>query len=204
MSEDDIDLSGLMVSDNIADEGAKVLPAEPEYDFAPVEPAPPMFSADRQKKIMLIKKWIATFPQELKSFQNKDLEMLSDSELVSLQEEIDYTVRSSGDFDIGVSAMQGAIAAGEKVLVDYDLLKVQGLSKICTDPQVIRDMKYISLKHFGSVDVAPEARLTLKIVGTAMMLHNANTELEAQKEKATSNPELSQKVSNLKQKYADL
>ena len=48
-------------------------------------------------------------------------------------------------------------------------------------------MRYISLKHFGAVDVAPEARLTLKIIGTAMMLHNANTELEAQKEKAASN-----------------
>ena len=65
-------------------------------------------------------------------------------------------------------------------------------------------MRYISLKHFGAVDVAPEAQLTLKIIGTAMMLHNANTELETRKEKAASNTELAEKVTNLEQKYADL
>ena len=199
----DIDLSGLMVSDDNIEEVVEFMP-EPEYDIEPMEPAPPLFSVERQKKILLVKKWIATFPKELKSFQSKDLDVLTDAELVLLQEEIDYTVRSSGDFDVGVSAMQGAIAAGEKILVDYDLLKVQGLSKICNDPQVIHDMKYISLKHFGAVDVAPEARLTLKIIGTAMMLHNANTELEARKEKAASNTELAEKVTNLEQKYADL
>ena len=198
----DIDLSGLMVSDDNVEEVVEVTP-EPEYDIE-LEPTPPLFSVERQKKILLVKKWIATFPKELKSFQSKDLDVLTDAELVLLQEEIDYTVRSSGDFDVGVSAMQGAIAAGEKILVDYDLLKVQGLSKICNDPQVIHDMKYISLKHFGAVDVAPEARLTLKIIGTAMMLHNANTELEARKEKAASNTELAEKVTNLEQKYADL
>ena len=123
----DIDLSGLMVSDDNIEEVVEFM-LEPEYDIEPMELAPPMFSAERQKKILLVKKWIATFPKELKSFQNKDLDVLTDAELVLLQEEIDYTVRSSGDFDVGVSAMQGAIAAGEKVLVDYDLLKVQGLS----------------------------------------------------------------------------
>ena len=55
MSDSDIDLSGLMVGDDNIEEVVEFIP-EPEYDIEPVEPAPPMFSAKRQKKIMLIKK----------------------------------------------------------------------------------------------------------------------------------------------------
>ena len=63
----------------------------------------------------------------------------------------------------------------EFVCVEYTPLKVGGLhDALKNDPNVLKDIKLLLLKHVSLVDLGPEQRLGLAIVKNMMMLHGLN------------------------------
>ena len=81
----------------------------------------------------------------------------------------------------GVQLISTGIETLEFFLVNFSPINCTGLSRICKDPEVIDDMKHITLKHCQLISTEPEARLLYKILQTSLMLHNINGSIEPTK-----------------------
>jgi len=157
-----------------------------------------MFSQDRRRLILLIQFPINEFPERLRMFKKKDLEDLSKTELQSLLSEMQYTLGAKSNVRAAVGGMTMAIVMIEQLSV-FTPLKLQGLSAITQNPDVIDDMKLIALKYTDLIHVEPEARLGMKILSAALGLHQINTAKEAQNKHPMKSKEVDDKLDNISQ-----
>ena len=180
----EVDLSGL---ERRPEQETGIETPDTDYDEIPLpdpeeEPeADEKFGQDRKRLLLLIEFHINEFPVKLANYKKVKLEKQSNKELQKLLEEMQFTLGATSNVRAGVQAMCFSIKIFEDLAVTFTPLKIKGLSGVCNDPEVIDDMKAICLKHMNLMHVEPEARLGLRLMTTAMALHNMNDALEAKK-----------------------
>lgn len=120
--------------------------------------------------------YLNQFPDELKSFKKVNLEKKTISELEDLIKEFHVVMDSKNDLKAETQAMLSMLQAYEYIMIEYAGVQCNGLTVgIAQDPDAIKNIKLIILKHSPLITVEPEARLLMKVLMTTMQLHTINT-----------------------------
>lgn len=218
MSEQ-IDFSGIQCQEEGCKEQEEYFPEpEPEYEMEMEHQAVEIekFSIERRNLILLLEQYMEHFSHKLKKFSKINLEHLNISELEKLKDEMDFVLGCRSSVNTGVQAFATGLQALEYVAVNYTPLKLEGLSQLSTDPDVIDDVKLIMLQNTTIIKTKPEHRLLYKLISTSLLLHNLNSSREAlaqaqetqtletqSKEKKLSGAKIT-KLEKLEKKYMDL
>ena len=216
---DQIDFSGIQCQEEGEQEQEEYFPEpepEPQYEME-MSQAPDIekFSIERRNLILLLEQYLEHFSHKLKKFTKINFESLNISELEKLKDEMDFTLGCRSSVNTGVQAFATGLQAVEYVACSYTPLKLEGLSQLLTDPDVIDDVKLIMLQNTTIIKTKPEHRLLYKIISTALLLHNINSykeELAKETQNLTQNNSGEKKLSGakitklekLQAKYADL
>lgn len=147
---------------------------------------------NKRRMILLIQVYLLEFADDLKSFKKINLEKKNYQELSDLHKEIVLSLSTGSNVQGGVQLMTAGIKTFEMILLNFTPVNCAGLSNICTDKNVIKDMKLIILKNTSFIQTEPEQRLLYKIVTSTLFLHNFNSANGIQQ----NNPEVIEKINS--------
>lgn len=173
---------------NIIDYG----PSEPEYSEEELindepEEESTMLGIDRRRKILILQFYLNEFPQKLAVYRDFDFETLSDSDLERIREEFDFIIGTKNTVNISVRAFQHSIIMLEDFCTSFTPLKVHGLKNINQDPELMEDVKLLSLQNMALIKTKPEHRILFKVISTMGVLHNFNSSQENITQPETTN-----------------
>lgn len=98
---------------------------------------------------------------------------------------------SKSDLKTETQAILSMLQAYEYIMVEYAGVNCNGLTvALANDPDTLKQIKLLILKHSPLVTVEPEHRLAMKVIMTTMQLHTINS----------YNQQISQAVNNNNQK----
>jgi hypothetical protein len=204
MSEEEIDISAIMVDpepeemeDNIAE--ADYEPGPDPYEIAAQQEAArreaeraaeEKYGQDRRRLILLIQIYLNEFPKQLEAFKKHKLEKMKREELIKLREEIEYVMSQKQNVATAVNGMIMGINVLEQLAVNFTPLKVNGTAAaLAADEDAVSDMKCVAIKHLDMAFLEPESRLAMRVLTTAMKVHGMNTAIENQRAAAAPAPE---------------
>ena len=166
---------------------------------------------DHRRKILVIQFYLNEFPDKLKAYKSFNLETLSDEELDSLRKEMDFVISQKSSVSMGVQAFVQGINTIEHLCCNFTPLKVQGLTNICNDKDLIDDVKSLMLSNMTLAHIEPEYRIAYKLTSSMFYLHNMNSNAEEKKkdpipEKKDNEISLKKqvKLESINQKYEGL
>lgn len=155
----------------------------------------------KRQLILHIQMYLNQFETELKQFKKINLEKKSIEELQDLLKEINVVMDSKSDLKGETQAILGMLQAYEYIMVQYAGVDCNGLTvALSQDPDTIKQIKLLILKHSPLITVEPEARLAVKILMATMQLHTINT-YNKQLLQPTENNE---KINTLNKEYNDI
>ena len=152
---------------------------------------------DRRRQILILQLYINEFPEKLKAFKSTNFEKMSDDELKATKSEFDFIISSKTNIGTTQYAFIQGIHLLENVCVTLTPLKIQGLANMVDDQDYRDDVKALCLKHMGFIKTEPEQRIAFKLLSSALLLHQINS----------NNPNIinkSAKLSEINNKYTDL
>ena len=217
---DQIDFSGIQCQEEEEQEQEEYFPEpepEPQYEME-MSQAPDIekFSIERRNLILLLEQYLEHFSHKLKKFNKLNFENLNISELEKLKDEMDFVLGCRSSVNTGVQAFAQGVIAIEYFACNYTPLKLEGLSQITSDPDLIDDIKLLMLQNTTIIKTKPEHRIMYKLLTTSLLLHSANStretlaqaqetqNLETQtKEKKLSGQKIT-KLEKLEKRYCDL
>jgi hypothetical protein len=128
------------------------------------------------KKVKLLELYIIEFPEELQKYKNINFNKCSDQQLIEYKTLFDKSANSTNNLDWGVNISQQALKIYETI-GKIGGLEIEGISKLGTDPNWIRNIKALSLKYMdgGITFIEPEHQLLFMVFQNTMMLHYLNT-----------------------------
>lgn len=131
---------------------------------------------DRAKKIKLLELYVIEFPEELSKYKNHNFKKCTDQQLVELKDDFDKCVCSKNNLHWGVNISQKALEIYEMV-GKMSGLEVDGISKLGSDPEWIKNIKAVCLKYLdgGITIVEPEHQLLFMLIQNTMTLHYLNS-----------------------------
>ncbi len=122
-----------------------------------------------------VEMYLNEFPEKLNTFKAIKLEKQSVGELSDILKQINFTLANKSVVKGGVQLITGGIQAYEFFLVNFTPINATGITKMCcSDPDVLDDIKHITLKHCNLTSTEPEQRLLFKLLTTTWALHNLN------------------------------
>lgn len=133
---------------------------------------------NKRKIILLLEFYKIEFPDELKAYKKLNLHKKSFDELSDLKSEMDFILGNNSGIASAVKLFRIGIHTLEVLAVNFTPINCKGLSSICNDPDVIKDIKLIALKNSKLIQTEPEYRLAYKIITTALALHNINPSIQ--------------------------
>ena len=160
-----------------------------------------LFSIERRRKILILQFYLNEFPNKLGVYREADFESLSNEELDKIRSEFDFIIGAKNTVNISVKAFQQSIYTLEHVCVKYTPLKVQGLSNINEDPELLEDVKHWALKNMALIKTEPEQRILFKVMSTITALHSYNTMHENTMESDNS---IKQSTQDIEEEFSDL
>ena len=166
---------------------------------------------DHRRKILIIQYYLNEFPDKLKGYKNINLESLSDEELDDLRKEMDFVNSQRSSVNMAVQAFVQGVNTIETLCCNFTPLKVQGLTNICNDKDLIDDVKSLVLSNMTLAHIEPEYRILYKLSSSMLLLHNINSNAEEKKkdpipEKKDNEISLKKqvKLESINQKYEGL
>lgn len=175
---------------------------EPEEEYEQYEEEEPeeeeRFGIDRRRKILLLQFYLNEFPKKLKGYRRQNLEELSNDELDKLKDEFDFVIGCNTTTNTTVTAFKKSIEVLEHIGCNYTPLKIQGLSMINQDKELMDDVRHWALQNMDMIQTKPEHRIMYKVLSSAMALHNINTINEARQQNTEAG------IDNLNNEYDDL
>lgn len=155
----------------------------------------------KRQLILHMQMYLNQFPDELKQFKKINLEKKTIEELHSLLKEFNVVMDSKNDLKAEIQAVLLMLQAYEYIMVQYAGVDCNGLSvALSQDPDTIKQIKLLILKHSPLITVEPEARLAVKIFMATMQLNTINT-YNKQLSQSTENNE---KINTLNKEYNDI
>lgn len=133
----------------------------------------------KRKIILMIQRYILEFDQHLpKDLHITDFRSFTTDQLLSLLDEIKFTVcvRNSGKMNL--RAIRQGLVALESALIAFTPLKVQGLSNIADDPDFQDTCKELMLDNMDLFYTDPKYRIAYSILTAMMNLHIMNSRLK--------------------------
>lgn len=134
------------------------------------------FSVERRRKILILHFYLNEFPHKLGVYKDMDFESLSNKELDKIREEFDFIIGTKNTVNVTIRAFQHSIKMLEDFCVAYTPLKVQGLSVINNDAELMDDVKHFALQNMLLLKTKPEHRILFTVVSTMGVLHNINSQ----------------------------
>lgn len=153
----------------------------PAAQPAPVEPAEPTKTAtekiDRQQLETAVRLCLENYPEKLAAMKKLKPAELTDDELEECWKQIEFTMGATQNLRTAVGGMIMGIQMLElgTIAASGGAIKVQGLSQICNNQDVLDDIKFICIKNIGGVNTSPEMRLGIAIAQHALRLHTVNS-----------------------------
>ena len=123
---------------------------------------------NKRKIILLLQFYMIEFPDELKSYKKVNMHKKSYDELTDIKKEMDFTLGNNSGIKSALALFRVGIHTIEVLALNFTPINCKGLSIICNDPDVIKDIKLIALKNSKLIQTEPEYRLIYKIVTTAL------------------------------------
>lgn len=190
-SEDEIDLKSLQynpkkdakpVGKSVVKPVVKPVVEKQIVKKAKSKPMKEMLSEDdiiaKRKIILLLQFYMIEFPVELKSFKKINMDKKNNDELLEIKREMDFTLGNNSGIKSALTIFRTMITTIEMLALNFTPLNCRGLSNICNDPDVIKDVKLIALKNSNLIQTEPEFRLIYKVVTSAIALHGLNPEIQ--------------------------
>jgi hypothetical protein len=140
------------------------------------------YTIDRRRKILILQFYINEFPRKLAMYVEHDLEQMTNEELGKLRNEFDFIIGCKNTVNITTKAFQHSICALEGLCVNYTPLKVNGLSLMCNDEELMDDVKHWALQNMSMIRTKPEHRILFKVVSTMSALHTLNSSNQNQEQ----------------------
>ena len=94
------------------------------------------------------------------------MESLSDEELDDLRKEMDFVNSQRSSVNMGVQAFVQGVNTIETLCCNFTPLKVQGLTNICNDKDLIDDVKSLMLSNMTLAHIEPEYRIAYKLTSS--------------------------------------
>lgn len=135
---------------------------------------------DKRRVILLLQFYLVEFPDELKSFKKVNMEKKTHAELLDIKTEMDFVLGNNSNIKKAVEMFRLGIQTIEVLALNFTPFNITGLSSVCNDPETIKDIKLIALKHSKFIQTEPEARLAWKLVTTCLILNGINPSIVAQ------------------------
>lgn len=137
---------------------------------------------EKAKIIAIIQLYIAEFPDKLKKYKSKNLDKMSDEDLIELKSTIHKEAISTNSLSMLTENSGKMLLLYEHLMCDYVGVNVKGVSNIANSEEYKACVKALLLKHMGDSlisSVEPEYQLLYMIVCGSVMAHANNEMLES-------------------------
>ena len=159
-----IDLTTL---DNVPDEPTENIEEDyqEEDDFQEEQSFQPSIDPiERRRRILILQFYLNEFPDTLVVYKDLNFENMSDQGLLDIRQEFDFIIGCKNSVGITITAFKKSIETLEHVCVNFTPLKVQGLSTLTQDKDLIDDVKHWSLQNMQLIQIKPEYRILYRVL----------------------------------------